>query len=198
MYGDQSEKFACGYLLSGQCIILQWGSRGVFWGKSNSKDEIIVWEMTLLVWSTDIVGRLGLWPEDKQRRPGVGSRTTWLYHNYYYDSSYKYGHPMSVMEKVAVHIHALNKKVAYDLPVTATILPVASRLTIATKLWHWREDVSSPLQRNVHNPICNFCLKAYCYFLFFIELSLLLNSRLLSYCRPVQKCSLSCCYGFDG
>ena len=110
MYGDQSEKFACGYLLSGQCIILQWGSRGVFCGKSNSKDEIIVWEMTLLVWSTDIVGRLGLWPEDKQRRPGVGSRTTWLYHNYYYDSSYKYGHPMSVMEKVAVHIHALNKK----------------------------------------------------------------------------------------
>ena len=104
------QKFACGCLLSGQRIILQWGSRGVLCGKSNSKDEIIVWEMTLLVWSTDIAGRLGLWPEDKQRRPGVGSRTTWLYHNYYYDSSYKYGHPMSVMEKVAVHIHALNKK----------------------------------------------------------------------------------------
>ena len=66
--------------------------------------------MTLLVWSTDIVGRLGLWPEDKQRRPGVGSRPTWLYRNYYYESSYKYGHPMSVMEKLAVHIHALNKK----------------------------------------------------------------------------------------
>ena len=154
MYGDQSEKFACGYLLSGQCIILQWGSRGVFWGKSNSKDEIIVWEMTLLVWSTDIVGRLGLWPEDKQRRPGVGSRTTWLYHNYYYDSSYKYGHPMSVMEKVAVHIHALNKKVTDDPRVTATILPIASGLTIATKLWHWRENVPKPLQRSAHNPTC--------------------------------------------
>ena len=87
--------------------------------------------MTLLVWSTDIVGRLGLWPEDKQRRPGVGSRTTWLYHNYYYDSSYKYGHPMSVMEKVAVHIHALNKEVANDPRVTATIIPMASGLTIA-------------------------------------------------------------------
>ena len=110
--------------------------------------------MTLLVWSTDIVGRLGLWPEDKQRRPGVGSRTTWLYHNYYYDSSYKYGHPMSVMEKVAVHIHALNEKVTNNPQVTATILPIASGLTIATKLWHWREDVSSPLQRNVHNTTC--------------------------------------------
>ena len=87
--------------------------------------------MTLLVWSTDIVGRLGLWPEDKQRRPGVGSMTTWLYHNYYYDSSHKYGHPMSVMEKVAVHIHALNEKVTNDPRVTATILPTASGLTIA-------------------------------------------------------------------
>ena len=87
--------------------------------------------MTLLVWSTDIVGRLGLWPEDKQRRPGVGSRPTWLYRNYYYDSSYKYGHPMSVMEKVAVHIHALNKEVANDPRVTATIIPMASGLTIA-------------------------------------------------------------------
>ena len=154
MYGDQSEKFACGYLLSGQCIILQWGSRGVFCGKSNSKDEIIVWEMTLLVWSTDIVGRLGLWPEDKQRRPGVGSRTTWLYHNYYYDSSYKYGHPMSVMEKVAVHIHGQSEKVANDPRVTATILPIGLGLTIATKLWHWRENVPKPLQRNVHNTTC--------------------------------------------
>ena len=87
--------------------------------------------MTLLVWSTDIVGRLGLWPEDKQRRPGVGSMTTWLYHNYYYDSSYKYGHPMSVMEKVAVRIHALNEKVTNDPRVTATILPIASGLTLA-------------------------------------------------------------------
>ena len=41
---------------------------------------------------------------------------------------------MSVMEKVAVHIHALNKKVANDPRVTATILPTASGLTIATKL----------------------------------------------------------------
>ena len=56
------------------------------------------------------------------------------YHNYYYDSSYKYGHPMSVMEKVAVHIHVLNKKIANDPRVTATILPIASGLTIATKL----------------------------------------------------------------
>ena len=87
--------------------------------------------MTLLVWSTDIVGRLGLWPEDKQRRPGVGSRTTWLYRNYYYESSYKYGHPRSVMEKVAVHIHALNKEVANDPRVTATIIPMASGLAIA-------------------------------------------------------------------
>ena len=155
MYGDQSKKFACGYLLSGQCIILQWRSRGVFWGKSNSKDEIIVWEMTLLVWSTDIVGRLGLWSEDKQRRPGVGSRTTWLYHNYDYDSSYKYGHPMSVMEKVAVqHIHGQSEKVANDPRVTATILPVGLGLTIATKMWHWRENVPKPLQRNVHNTTC--------------------------------------------
>ena len=153
---DQSEKSACGYLLSGQSIILQWGSRGVFWGKSNSKGEIIVWEMTLLVWSTNIVVRLGLWPVDKQSigRPGVGSRTTWLYHNCYYDSSYKYGHPMSVTEKVAVHIHALNKKVANDRRVTATILLIGSGLTIATKLWHWREDVPKPLQRSAHNPIC--------------------------------------------
>ena len=41
---------------------------------------------------------------------------------------------MSVMEKVAVHIHALNKKVANDPRVTTTILPVGSGLTIATKL----------------------------------------------------------------
>ena len=155
MYGDQSEKFACGYLLSGQCIILQWGSRGVFWVKSNSKDEIIVWEMTLLVWSTDIVGRLGLWSEDKQRRPGVGSRTTWLYHNYYYDSSYKYGHPMSVMEKVAVHIHALNKTSRQWSPsccnyTTSWLGPYNS-----TKLWHWREHVPTPLQRRVRNPTCS-------------------------------------------
>ena len=56
------------------------------------------------------------------------------YYNYCnYDSLYKYGHPMSVMGKVAVHIHALNKKVANDLRVTATILPIGSGLTIATK-----------------------------------------------------------------
>ena len=41
---------------------------------------------------------------------------------------------MSVMEKVAVHIHALNEKVTNDPQVTATILPIASGLTIATKL----------------------------------------------------------------
>ena len=57
------------------------------------------------------------------------------YHNYCnYDSSYKYGHPMSVTEKVAVQIHPLNEKVANDPRVTATILPIASGLTIATKL----------------------------------------------------------------
>ena len=49
---------------------------------------------------------------------------------------------MSVMEKVAVHIHALNKKVANDPRVTATILPIGSGLTIATKLWHCGEDVT--------------------------------------------------------
>ena len=64
------------------------------------------------------------------------------YHNYDYDSSYKYGHPMSVMEKVAVHIHALNKKVANDPRVTATILPIGSGLTIATKMWHCEEEVT--------------------------------------------------------
>ena len=41
---------------------------------------------------------------------------------------------MSVMEKVAVHIHALNKEVANDPRVTATSIPMASGLTIATKL----------------------------------------------------------------
>ena len=57
------------------------------------------------------------------------------YHNYYYDSSYKYGHPMSVMEKVAVqHIHGQSEKVANDPRVTATILPVGLGLTIATKM----------------------------------------------------------------
>ena len=144
--------------------------------------------MTLLVWSTDIVGRLGLWPEDKQRRPGVGSTTTWLYHNYYYDSSYKHSHPMSVMEKVAVHIHALNKKVANDPRGTATILPIGSGLTIATKLWHWLKGGCSYAftKKGPQSYLHYFCLKAYCYFLFFIELSLLLNSRLLTHCRPVQ------------
>ena len=52
---------------------------------------------------------------------------------------------MSVMEKVAVHIHALNKKVANDPRVTATILPIGSGLTIATKIWHCGEDVPKPL-----------------------------------------------------
>ena len=41
---------------------------------------------------------------------------------------------MSVMEKVAAQIHALNKKVTDDPRVAATILPIASGLTIATKL----------------------------------------------------------------
>ena len=41
---------------------------------------------------------------------------------------------MSVIEKVALHIHALNKKVTIDPRVTATILPIGSGLTIATKL----------------------------------------------------------------
>ena len=61
---------------------------------------------------------------------------------------------MSVIEKVAVHIHALNKKVANDPRVTETILPIGSDLTIATKLWHWRENVPTPLQRSAHNPTC--------------------------------------------
>ena len=40
------------------------------------------------------------------------------------------------------------KKVANDPRVTATILPSGSGLTIATKLWHWRENVPTPLQRS--------------------------------------------------
>ena len=64
------------------------------------------------------------------------------YHNYYYDSSYKYGHPMSVMEKVAVHMHALNKKVTDDPRVTATILPIASGLTIATTVVTFKGECS--------------------------------------------------------
>ena len=98
---------------------------------------------------------------------------------------------MSVMEKVAVHIHALNKNVANDPRVTATILPIGSGLTIAQNC-----DIEGTMFLRLYKGMSTI-LPAYCYFFFFIELSLLFNSRLLSHCRPVQKC-LSCCYGFDG
>ena len=43
-------------------------------------------------------------------------------------------HLRSIYERVAVHIHALNKKIADDPRVTVNILPIGSGLTIATKL----------------------------------------------------------------
>ena len=49
---------------------------------------------------------------------------------------------MSVMEKVAVHMHALNKKVTDDPRVTATILPIASGLTIATTVVTFKGECS--------------------------------------------------------
>ena len=121
------------------------------------------------------------------------------YHNYCnYDSSYKYGHPMSVMEKVAVHIHGLNKKVANDPPsycnhsTTNGFGPYNSHETVTLKGACSYAFTKKCPQSYLHY----FCLKARCYFFFFIEFSLLLNSRLLSHCRPVQKC-ISFCYGFD-
>ncbi|CAH3179823.1 unnamed protein product, partial [Porites evermanni] len=55
--------------------------------------------------------------------------------NYQRDSIelYQY-HLRSIYERVAVHIHALNKKIANDPRVTVNILPIGSGLTIATKL----------------------------------------------------------------
>ena len=47
---------------------------------------------------------------------------------------FKYNLP-SVKNRVAVHIHALNKKIAKDPRVLVNILPTGSGLTIVTKLW---------------------------------------------------------------
>lgn len=47
---------------------------------------------------------------------------------------YKY-HLQSIYKRIAVHMHALNKKVAKDPRVLVNILPIGSGLTIATKLW---------------------------------------------------------------
>ena len=51
--------------------------------------------------------------------------------NYQRDSIelYQY-HLRSIYERVAVHIHALNKKIANDPRVTVNILPIGSGLTI--------------------------------------------------------------------
>ena len=46
---------------------------------------------------------------------------------------FKY-HLPSVKKRVAVHIHALNKKIAKDPRVLVNILPIGSGLTIVTKL----------------------------------------------------------------
>ena len=46
---------------------------------------------------------------------------------------YQY-HLRSIYERVAVHIHAMNKKIAEDPRVIVNILPIGSGLTIATKL----------------------------------------------------------------
>ena len=46
---------------------------------------------------------------------------------------YRY-HLDSIYKRTAVHIHALNKKIAQDPRVLVNILPVGSGLTIATKL----------------------------------------------------------------
>lgn len=55
--------------------------------------------------------------------------------NYQRDSIELYNyHLRSIYERVAVHIHALNKKIADDPRVTVNILPIGSGLTIATKL----------------------------------------------------------------
>ena len=55
--------------------------------------------------------------------------------NYQRDSIELYNyHLRSIYERVAVHIHALNKKIADDPRVTVNILPISSGLTIATKL----------------------------------------------------------------
>ena len=56
------------------------------------------------------------------------------YQNYFIDTWTKSGHSTLVLEKVAAHLHALNKRIANDPRVTATILPIGSGLTIATKL----------------------------------------------------------------
>ena len=46
---------------------------------------------------------------------------------------YKY-HLQSIYKRIAVHIHALNKKIASDSRVLVNILPIGSGLTIVTKL----------------------------------------------------------------
>ena len=46
---------------------------------------------------------------------------------------YKY-HLQSIYKRIAVHMHAMNKKIAKDLRVLVNILPIGSGLTIATKL----------------------------------------------------------------
>ena len=56
------------------------------------------------------------------------------YQNYFIDTLTKSSHSIPVLEKVAAHLHALNKRIANDPRVTATILPIGSGLTIATKL----------------------------------------------------------------
>ena len=47
---------------------------------------------------------------------------------------FKY-HLPSVNQRIAVHIHALNKKIAKDPRVLVNILPTGSGFTIVTKLW---------------------------------------------------------------
>lgn len=46
---------------------------------------------------------------------------------------YKY-HLPSIYKRIAVHMHALNKKIAKDPRALVNILPVGSGLTIVTKL----------------------------------------------------------------
>ena len=43
-------------------------------------------------------------------------------------------HLFTTAKRIAVHIHALNKKIANDPRVLVNILPIGSGLTIATKL----------------------------------------------------------------
>ena len=46
---------------------------------------------------------------------------------------YKF-HFQSIYKRIAVHMHALNKKIVKDARVVVNILPVGSGLTIVTKL----------------------------------------------------------------